>query len=294
VVAGDKTASNSVATELWLPPGRHNVAVKAETEDSVGLSDPIEVTRGPAAGQPKPKLQVLAIGGGSDAAALAGALAAVAPRDVDAPQPRILQGKVATPEAIVSELERLRKESTLADTTFIYIAGAESLDRGGQYQLSATDEPQEALSGNDLKRLLAPIPGRIVLATDLKRSEQKMDRQRAQNFCGDNTAEKSNRLDAAADDFFRELLTEDYGVIVMRTQTPGATIGSSGGASFSKAISEAVAGKADEDGDGVLQFSELSRYVPKRVRELSGGKQSTAVGQPQGVGPFPIAQPAGR
>ena len=44
------------------------------------------------------------------------------------------------------------------------------------------------------------------------------------------------------------------------------------------------------DGDGVVQFSELSRYVPKRVRELSGGKQSTAVGQPQGIGTFPIGE----
>jgi WD40 repeat protein len=282
------------SAELWLPPGRHNIAVKAETESSVGLSDPVEVTRPPEGNEPQPKLHVLEIGGGSDAAALATALAAAKPKEFAEEKPRILQGNDATPEAIVTELERLRKESTLADTTFIYAAGAESLDRGGQYQLSATDDAQEALSGNDLKRLLAPIPGRIVLATDLRRSEQKMDRESTKNFCGENAAEKNNRLDAAADDFFRDLLTEDYGVIVMRTQTPRATADASNSAVLSRSLSDGVSGKADEDGDGVVQFSELSRYVPNRVRELSGGKQSTAIGQPQGVGSFPIAQPRGR
>src|SRR5262245_48069529 len=221
--ASNTAAGAEQTTELWLPPGRHNVTVKAETETSVALSDSIEVTRGPTEGQPQPKLHVLAVGGGSDAAAMAKALAAAKPKEFADENPRILQGKDATPEAIVTELERLRKESTLADTTFIYAAGAESRDRGGQYQLSATDDAQEALSGNDLKRLLAPIPGRIVLATDLKRSEQKMDRESTKNFCGENAAEKNNRFDAAADDFYRELLTEDYGVIVMRTQTPGGT-----------------------------------------------------------------------
>src|SRR5207249_2268629 len=90
------------STDLWLPPGRHSVAVKAETDASVGLSDPIEITRGPAEGQPRPKLRVLAIGGGSDTAALATALATAAPKDVADVKPRILQGKDATPEAIVT------------------------------------------------------------------------------------------------------------------------------------------------------------------------------------------------
>src|SRR4029079_4741426 len=61
--------SGEHSTELWLPPGRHSIAVKAETDSSVGVSDPIEVTRKPGGNDPQPKLHILAIGPGSDAAA---------------------------------------------------------------------------------------------------------------------------------------------------------------------------------------------------------------------------------
>ncbi|MBW8884979.1 MAG: hypothetical protein JF612_09440, partial [Planctomycetia bacterium] len=253
-----------------------------------------EVTRPAGASDQQPKLHVLAVGSASDAAALAAvakSLASTAPKDFAEPKPTILQGNDATPEAIVGELEQIRKESTLADTTFIYIAGTDSLDGAGQYQLSTTGSAPETsagLSGADLKRLLAPIQGRLLLATDLRRSQQRSDREGVRSFCGDTNMQDASRLDTAADDFFRELLTEDYGVIVLRTDQRSAAGGKS---MFSQALTEAVGGKADEDGDGVVQFSELSRYVPKRVRELSGGKQNTAIERPQGVGSFPIAQP---
>jgi WD40 repeat protein len=280
------------STELWLPPGRHNIAVKAETESSVGLSDPIEVTRKAGANNQQPKLNILAIGPASDAAALMAvtkSLAAAAPKEFAEPKPQILQGNQATPEAIVGELEQLRKDSTLADTTIIYIAGTESLDAAGQYQLStASGEQETGISGADLKRLLAPIQGRLLLATDLRRSQERSNREAVKSFCGDSNMQDATRLDTAADDFFRELLTEDYGVVVLRTDQRSSAGGKS---AFAQALSEGIAGKADEDADGIVQFSELSRYVPKRVRELSGGKQSTAIERPQGVGSFPIAQP---
>ena len=50
-------------------------------------------------------------------------------------------------------------------------------------------------------------------------------------------------------------------------------------------------GKAEEDANGTVHFSELSRYLNSRVRELSGGKQSTATERPHGVPSFLIAQP---
>src|SRR5262245_26141224 len=285
------------SAELWLPPGRHNIAVKAETESSVGLSDPIEVTRPAGGNEQQPKLHILLVGPANDAQAMMAvtkSLTSAAPKEFAEPKPQMLQGNQATPEAIVSELERLRKESTLADTTFIYMTGTESLDGAGQYQLSTAAAGQETsigLSGTDLKRLLAPIQGRLLLATDLRRSQQRSDREAARGFCTDTNMQDASRLDTAADDFFRELLTEDYGVIVLRTDLRSPAGGKS---MFSQALSEGVAGKADEDADGVVQFSELSRYVPTRVRELSGGTQSTSIERPQGVGSFPIAQPNGR
>ena len=46
-----------------------------------------------------------------------------------------------------------------------------------------------------------------------------------------------------------------------------------------------------KDGDGTVYLHELSRYASQRVRNISGGKQSTTVERPHGVGSFPIAQP---
>ncbi|HVW00339.1 MAG TPA: WD40 repeat domain-containing protein, partial [Planctomycetaceae bacterium] len=45
-----------------LPPGKYNVAVKAETNHNYALSRPVEVTRKPAEGDPLPKLHVLSVG----------------------------------------------------------------------------------------------------------------------------------------------------------------------------------------------------------------------------------------
>ena len=168
----NNTGATEQTAELWLPPGRHNIAVKAETETSVGLSDSIEVTRRSADGQPKPKLNIVAIGGGSDAATLASSMTAAAPQDFEAPRARVLQGKDASPEAIVAELERLRKDSTLADTTFIYVAGGVARPRRPISAFHHRRRTGRTL-GQRLGALLAPIPGRIVLATDLKRSDQK-------------------------------------------------------------------------------------------------------------------------
>ena len=98
-------------------------------------------------------------------------------------------------------------------------------------------------------------------------------------------------------------LLEILAVLVVATTFAMAQTSSSGsstsghagsGTAFSQAFVEAVGGNADEDGDGVVQFVELSRYLSTRVRELSGGKQSTAIERPNGVGSFPIAEPGNR
>src|SRR5213592_4913418 len=93
-------AAHEHTSEIWLPPGRHSVAVKAETESSIGLSEPIQVTRPAGTNDQQPKLHVLAIGPASEAAAAAAvskALAAAAPKDLGEAKPRILQGADATP-----------------------------------------------------------------------------------------------------------------------------------------------------------------------------------------------------
>ena len=82
--------------------------------------------------------------------------------------------------------------------------------------------------------------------------------------------------------FFRELLSEYYGVVVIRTTASASATNrpASAGSAFSQAFAEGIGGKAEEDANGTVHFSELSRYLNGRVRELSGGKQATAISVP--------------
>ena len=50
-----------------------------------------------------------------------------------------------------------------------------------------------------------------------------------------------------------------------------------GNGAFTEAVLEALGGEADENKDGLLGATELARYVDRRVRALTGGRQSPAM-----------------
>lgn len=293
-----RAASGSQQTwQIEVPPGKHTVSVKADAAKSFALSPPIEVTRPAAPTELKPKLIILSAGGATDvaaAAAVAKAMTAAKPNEFGEAVTLTVLGNEATPEGIASKLETVRQQATSGDTTFIYLAGTESLDGAGRYQISSAQSGSTTgLSEGELRRLLSGIQGRVVLATDTRRSQQHTEHETAKGFCGASDQGTVGRLEMAADEFFRELLSEDYGVVVMRTTTsaPVPSRPPSAGSAFSQAFAEGIGGKAEEDANGTVHFSELSRYLNGRVRELSGGKQSTAIERPRGVPSFPIAQP---
>jgi WD40 repeat protein len=307
---GRATTGAEQSWDITLPPGKHTVAVKADTAKSFALSPPIEVTRPAAPSDSKAKLFILSAGGAADATAassVAKAMNAAKPNEFGEAVTLTLIGDEATPEGIASKLESVRHQATAGDTTFIYLAGTESLDGAGRYQISSTDYGGAAnsapgLSEGELRRLLSGIQGRVILATDTRRSQQHSQRETTRGFCGAGDQSPMSKLDMAADEFFRELLSEDHGVVVMRSMPAGGAAGSSGSSSvlvkpgssgtpFSQALTEGLSGKAEEDANGTIHFSELSRYLNGRVRELSGGKQSAATERPHGVPSFPIAQP---
>lgn len=291
--------------EEWnveLPPGKYSLAVKAETAHSYALSPPVEVTRPAGENETQARLFLLAVAPspqGKDADAIVKAVSAAAPGLFGEVVPQMLQGTDATPAAVVSALEKIRGQATLADTTMILHFGQETLDTAGHYRLSGSpagskDAPGAWISDLDLKRELAAIPGRVMLALDTTRVEDQRDRVAAAGFCGTSGSEQGqNKLDVAAADFLRDLLTEDYGVVVLRAaRRPVSAKSTIGTTPFSQAIVEAVGGKADHDQDGYVQLHEFSRYVSERVRELSGGKQVPVVERPRGVRTFPLARPA--
>ena len=50
-----------------------------------------------------------------------------------------------------------------------------------------------------------------------------------------------------------------------------------GHGAFTKALLEGLQGKADLNGDGVVETAELATWIVQRVRELTGGDQHAIV-----------------
>jgi WD40 repeat protein len=295
--------------EEWtvdLPPGTYDIAVKAEAAHSYAVSPPVEVTRPAWEGDAKPRLFVLTIGAGPDgsaATALSKAMSAGARGVFREVVTQVLSGEEATPAAVDAALEKIRTQATLADTTAIYYAGKETLDSGGYYRLSAArgGDPNPAgvwLSDKALKRELAAIPGHIMLAVDTVRSTRRREREASSGFCGSTATESgSDKLDTAAGDFLRELLSDEFGIVVLRAARRAETTSGQGqvpskSSPFAQALIEAIGGRADRDRDGLIHLQELSRYVNQRALELSGGRQMPVIERPRGVRSFPIAKPA--
>jgi uncharacterized caspase-like protein len=101
-------------------------------------------------------------------------------------------------------------------------------------------------------------------------------------------------LKAANDNLARELLTPDFGVIVMCSSTRSqASLESEQTKQgyFTKALLEGLRGKADYNKDGVVTSLELDLYVHERVLELSDGAQEPVTGKPPSIKPFALSRP---
>jgi WD40 repeat protein len=301
-------AANSTASKIeqsWdvdLPPGKTTIAVKAESAKSYALSPTIEATRPMDSGAQRPRLFILSAGdlaGGASATAVARAAAAKPSKDFGEVVTSVLAGKQATPEAIAVQLEKIASQATLADTVLFYYAGQESLDAAGHYQLSpgggaASVTGGMGLPASELKRRLAAIPGRLLFAVDASRAAEQARRESSTGFCNDSAADgASQSLDVAAGECLRELLSDDFGVVVLRSARRGPSAPPATGSisPFAQAFAEALGGRADENQDGVVHLHELAPYVNRRVRELSEGKETSVIQRPRGVLSFPLAQP---
>ncbi len=340
----DPAAAVEQQWTLELPPGKHQVMVKAETADSYGLSRPLDVTRSadddkhaadkPAAEKPgetqpvqKPndaphesstdksapagKLYVLAIGAAPDATAdkpsldakdarsIAAALQQAGKTQFDAVVTRVLADQQATDAAVNAALEEMRSQMTLADTGIVYYAGQASVDAQGKYVLGRSRRPGPTetsgeISAAKLKSQLAAIHGRLVLVLDVTHSDERAQHEANAGFCGSSQHEDASRVDAAASEWIRELLTEDYGVAVIggaRHTAATKSTSAAGQSMLTQVLAEGIHGKADADHDGTVYLQELGQYVSERVRVLSGGKQTPTVERPHGVRSFPLARP---
>jgi len=285
------------------------LAVQAESSVSRALSAPVQVVFGrgvareDAAGQdvtPKlelPSLYVLAVGvseypgnlklnyAADDAKALAEVYQEHSKSLYRRVEVKLMVDNDATRRNILQGLTWLRKQMTQNDVAVVFFAGHGAKDHDGTFYLLPVDVDTEdllstAVPGDQIKRTLAGIPGRFILMLDA---------------CHAGAVEGQSRRAATSltDDLVRDLVSDDFGVIVMCSamgrefalESPQVKHGY-----FTLALVEGLSGKAAYNQDGVVQLNGLDLYVTDRVKELSKGIQHPVTARPTSIRSFPLSR----
>jgi WD40 repeat protein len=285
--------------ESWtveLAPGPHTLAVQAESAVSKAVSPPLDITRGGGARADLPTLYVLAVGVSAypgpmrlqyaaiDADAIARAFKERSGKLFQKIEVKVLKDKDANRRDILQGLEWLGSVTTPQDVAVLFFSGHGTKDQQGRFYLVPVDADPAAvektcISGDHLKRTLGDMPGKLVAVLDACHSGE--------------VAEKERRPAPAADDLVRDLVTDDYGVIVMCSslgreyslESPAVKHGF-----FTLALVEGLAGAADYNRDGIIHLSELELYTARRVRQLSQGIQNPVMAKPASFRSFPLAR----
>ena len=281
--------------EVPLVPGPHTVAVIADSPVSKGMS---KVGLVSLAGEvPKPNLYVLAMGVSAypgklrlnfcatDAEMLARAFQEKSKGVFNKIETHVVTDQGASRQGIRDGLQWLKERMTPHDVGIVSFSGHGTRDLFGRFYLVPfVDAPPEAdpsewaLSGDEFKKRLEDMPGRLVAILDACHAGS--------------VAEKDGP--PVADTLVRDLTAEDSGVIVMcaslgREYAAESKVCKSG--FFTLGLVEGLAGHADIDGDGAVYIHELDIYATARVRQLSLGRQNPTLGRPPTVRPFIVAKP---
>jgi uncharacterized caspase-like protein len=177
---------------------------------------------------------------------------------------------------------------TPKDVAIIFFAGHGAQDPGGNFHLVPVDvnlkDPEgTCISGEFLKKTLGNMPGRLVAMLDACHS--------GASALGSMPAKGPARV--ATDDLVRDLVTDDYGVVVMCSSMGHEYSLESTGTKhgfFTLGLVEGLSGKADFNRDRVIHIHEVDAYAFLRVRQLSRGQQNPVTGRPPTIRSFPLAR----
>lgn len=285
---------------VQLTPGTHQLMVKAETARSYGLSDPREVTYAPEQTVLEPPcLYVLAVGisayedksltlryGAIDAQGLAETLQKTGRTLFRKVEQKVLLDAQAGQKGILRGLEWLKTQMTQRDVGVFFYAGHGAKDLNNVFYLipadcDANDISVGGISEDQIKRYCQSIPGKLMLFLDA---------------CHTGALGGDNRRGAGGltDDLLRDLVTDDYGVIVM-CSSMGREVSqedeSWGHGAFTTALIDGLQGAADYDHDGTIYLNELDLYVTERVKVLTNGGQHPVTQKPTTIRSFPLVKP---
>ncbi len=289
-----KVGAVEASWDVDFLPGKHVLHVMAESSVSRAVSDPVEVTREGGKDEELPSLYLLAAGvseyegdmklnyAHADAIAIEKALRKQSKGVFNKVETKLLTDAQATRSGIVDGLGWLKKSMTPRDVAIIFLAGHGSRDPRGEFHFIPVDVnvrnfAGSCVSGDLLKRAVGNLPGRVVVMLDA---------------CHSGAASTPGRS-AVADDLVRDLVGEDYGVVVMcSSQGREYSMESSQvkHGFFTLSILEGLAGKADFNQDRYVYIHEVSNYANQRVRQMSQGQQNPVTGRPPNIRPFPLGK----
>jgi uncharacterized caspase-like protein len=168
------------------------------------------------------------------------------------------------------------------DVGVVSFSGHGTRDPAGRFYLVPVDVRlrdirNSCVPGDLLKQRLADMPGRILAMLDA---------------CYSGAAAEGFQV-SRPDNLARDLVTDDYGVVVMcssRGRESSLESDQTRAGFFTLGVTEGLSGRADLNGDGIVYIHELDTYAASRVRQLSGGKQHPITGRPPTIRSFPLTR----
>jgi uncharacterized caspase-like protein len=271
-----------------VPEGEHTLRATARTEASMGLSDDLEVEF--VKPVPRPKLFLLAVGidkykdpglklncAVNDATELVKTFQARSAALFDVQPATLLTDGKATREGIRKALAGLKGVVGPHDVAVIFYAGHGEQQGNGFYLLpqdvKGNNLKETAISGEELKRYLGDLHGKVLLLLD---------------------ACHSGAIGKAINDIARELSDPDCGVVVLCAAQGSENAGEADGHGyFCKSMLEALNGENEAPRnrqDHCVYLHHLEQYVIDRVQELSKDTQHPARAVPA-MRSLPLARP---
>lgn len=197
---------------------------------------------------------------------------------------RTLTNENATRTNILEAFYWLEQNATQKDVVVIFIASHGINDKDKFYILPYDGDPDRIrITGVDWTNfgdVLGNLPSKVLLFVDACHSGK----------LGANLLAKRGNTDLV--EAVRALATEENGVVIMAASTGKESSLESPEwqhGAFTLALIEGMGdGKADINGDHVINIREIDYYVAERVRELTNGRQHPTTQKPSVVSEFPL------
>jgi uncharacterized caspase-like protein len=183
---------------------------------------------------------------------------------------------VATKKNILEGLNWMHSKMTPRDVGVFFFGGHGTRAPWGTFylvpvDLNPSDPGGTCVSGEVVKKALANMPGKLVCIFDA---------------CHSGAA-------ATPDDLVRDLVTEDYGIVVMCSSL-GTEYSLESGAIehgvFTLGLVEGLKGSADFDNDQLIYVHEVDRFTNQFVKMATKGMQNPITARPPSMPSFALTK----